>query len=62
MKKRRDQSDCIKKALQQKFKEVLEEVSPPAGLEFSILQRMERENVNSNSNFFTGIRCIISLN
>lgn len=45
-----------------KFKEVSEEISPPPGLEYNILQRLERENVKKSSSFFTGIRFIIEPN
>jgi len=62
MKRRRDQSDCTKTALRQKFKQLSEELSPPPGLEYDIIQRIERRNVNPASNFFTGIRFIITPN
>ena len=62
MKRRRDQSDCTKTALRLKFKQASEEFSPPPGMEYDILQRLERKRVSSASSFFTGIRFIITPN
>lgn len=62
MKRRRDQSDCTKKALRKKFKQIDEELTPPPGLEYDILRRLECKNVSPAGNFFTGIRFIIEPN